>query len=67
MAPRTHRQLIVWGFSIVYLAAMGSLVCVVNPFLENYRHAIIAFALLPLGLIGGACIAVAKLSPYETE
>ena len=55
-----HRKLIVWGFSLIYFFGMGSMVCFVNPYMQDYWQSVVGLGLLPLGLIGATCIAMAN-------
>ncbi len=62
MTPLVHDRLLIWGFSLAYLAMLGSLVVWVNPFLEDFRSLIVVTGLLPIGLVGILLVAAAKLS-----
>jgi hypothetical protein len=48
------------SFILVYTAAMGSLIVISAPILQNVSSHIIKFILLPMGVIGMAAIVMLK-------
>ncbi|MBX9775253.1 MAG: hypothetical protein K2Y71_12675 [Xanthobacteraceae bacterium] len=60
MQQMWHRRIIIGGFCAAYCASMAALAVLSTPLLEGKRFEIFSFLLLPVLLVGLACIAIGK-------
>ena len=65
MTQRMHARLIILGFPLAYVGAMGLLLLLSSPNLGPHTQAMIRLALTALAGVGVLLLAVAKLSPIR--